>query len=144
MSENTIASRTPNSPNWTKTVTWVALGLSLSGCSLMGTKESILPQEGPTMQEIYQGHFGKGPAPGRKHQGELGSVSDSGSPLAGYTREADTEIQAMFPRLANPPLVMYVFPHLNGNGRPVPGYATSFTLYEKTEYALPGETGGQD
>ena len=45
-----------------------------------------------------------------------------------------------FPRLPNPSLVMYVFPHLAGAERtPVPGYATTFPLYERVEYALPGE-----
>jgi conjugative transfer region lipoprotein (TIGR03751 family) len=35
---------------------------------------------------------------------------------------------------------MYVFPHLAGTERtPVPGYATTFPLYEGVEYALPGE-----
>ena len=35
---------------------------------------------------------------------------------------------------------MYVFPHLAGSERvPVPGYATTFTLYERVEYAMPGE-----
>ena len=38
---------------------------------------------------------------------------------------------------------MYIFPHLAGAERvPVPGYATTFTLYERVEYALPGEVPG--
>jgi hypothetical protein len=45
--------------------------------------------------------------------------------LAGYTRTAEREIDAIFPRLPNPDLVMYVFP-----------------LYERVEYALPGEVPG--
>jgi conjugative transfer region lipoprotein (TIGR03751 family) len=115
----------------------------MAGCSLLGSKEDILPQDGPTMREVYDGHFGKTPSNGR-HQGEpLGQGPGEGTGhLAGYTRDAHTEIQALFPQLPNPPLVMYVFPHLNGNGRPVPGYATSFPFYEKPEYALPGESGG--
>ena len=60
--------------------------------------------------------------------------------LAGYSRTAYTELETMFPRLPNPTLVMYVFPHLAGVERvPVPGYATTFPLYERVEYALPGE-----
>ena len=39
---------------------------------------------------------------------------------------------------------MYVFPHLAGTERvPVPGYATTFPLYERIEYALPGEVPGK-
>ena len=53
-------------------------------------------------------------------------------------RDALNEIDVLFPRLSNPTLVMYVFPHLAG-GAPVPGYATAFPLYEGVEYALPGE-----
>ena len=35
---------------------------------------------------------------------------------------------------------MFVFPHLaEREGVPVPGYATTFPMYERVEYALPGE-----
>ena len=59
--------------------------------------------------------------------------------LVGYTREAHTEIEALFPVLPNPQLLLYVYPHLGEDGAPVPGYATAFPLYERVEYALPGE-----
>ena len=62
---------------------------------------------------------------------------------AGFVREAANEIDAIFPRLPNPTMVMYIFPHLSGEERtPVPGYVTTFPLYEKVEYALPGEVSG--
>ncbi|MEQ1557756.1 MAG: TIGR03751 family conjugal transfer lipoprotein [Methyloglobulus sp.] len=118
--------------------------LGLSGCSVMGDKESILPQEGASMKEVYDAHF--------KHsslkkasatRSEFAKAGVGDSQLAGFTREADTEITALFPKLPNPSLVLYVFPHLTASGQPVPGYATSFTLYEKTEYALPGESEGR-
>jgi len=61
----------------------------------------------------------------------------------GFVREAANEIETHFPRLPNPTLVMYIFPHLSGNERtPVPGYVTTFPFYEKVEYALPGEVPG--
>lgn len=44
-----------------------------------------------------------------------------------------------FPRLSNPDLVMYVFPHLAGGSAPIPGYTTVFPLYTHIWYALPGE-----
>ncbi|MCP4308825.1 MAG: TIGR03751 family conjugal transfer lipoprotein [bacterium] len=60
--------------------------------------------------------------------------------LAAYTRQADNEIQGLFPRLSNPDLVIYVYPHLSGLERvPIPGYATTFPMYKGIEYALPGE-----
>jgi conjugative transfer region lipoprotein (TIGR03751 family) len=62
----------------------------------------------------------------------------------GFVREAANEIDTVFPRLPNPTLVMYIFPHLSGSGRtPVPGYVTTFPFYEKAEYALPGEVPGE-
>ncbi|WP_134563401.1 TIGR03751 family conjugal transfer lipoprotein, partial [Pseudomonas aeruginosa] len=40
----------------------------------------------------------------------------------------------------NPDLVMYVFPHLAGTDPvPVPGYSTVFPLYQRVQYAMPGE-----
>ena len=39
-----------------------------------------------------------------------------------------------------PDLVMYVFPHLAGTDPvPVPGYSTVFPLYQRVQYAMPGE-----
>jgi len=118
--------------------------LSVSGCSVMGDKESILPQEGASMKEVYDAHFkhsSLNKANANRADFAQGGVDDS--QLAGFTRQADTEINALFPKLPNPALVLYVFPHLTASGQPVPGYATSFTLYEKTEYALPGESEGR-
>lgn len=35
---------------------------------------------------------------------------------------------------------MYVFPHLTGTDPvPVPGYTTVFPLYQRIQYAMPGE-----
>ncbi len=48
------------------------------------------------------------------------------------------DIRRQFPRLPNPDMVLYVFPHLNGN-TPVPGYSTVFPFYTRPQYALPGE-----
>lgn len=47
----------------------------------------------------------------------------------------------LFPAIPNPDLHMYVRPHAVGEtGIPIPGYYTRFTMYERTHYALPGET----
>jgi len=57
-----------------------------------------------------------------------------------YTRTAENEIDSLFPRLPNPDLVMYVFPHLAGSHpTPVPGYSTVFAFYDHVQYAMPGE-----
>ena len=118
------------------------LGLiSLAGCA--STKEAVLPQDGPSMQAIYEGHISemnaRDPLSIRRELGNRPILSGE-SALHGYTRDAANEIDAIFPRLPNPTLVMYVFPHLAGEEAvPVPGYATAFPMYERTEYALPGE-----
>ena len=58
-----------------------------------------------------------------------------------YTRTVDNELEALFPRLANPDLVIYVYPHLATRTRaPIPGYSTVIPLYERVEYRLPGES----
>ena len=122
----------------------IALGLTnlvLGGCA--GTKESVLPQDGPSMKTIYEQHThetrARDPLAVREALGKRPIVNGADA-LAGYTREAYDEIDTVFPRLPNPSLVMYVFPHLVGEEQvPVPGYVTTFTMYERVEYALPGE-----
>lgn len=113
----------------------------LAACA--GTKDSVLPSDGPTMKAIYDAHFDN--MNGSSIDGARAAVVDR--PLSedrdvpdGYVRSSQQELDAHFPRLPNPTLVMYVFPHLAGPARvPVPGYATTFPLYESVEYALPGE-----
>ncbi|WP_435781956.1 TIGR03751 family conjugal transfer lipoprotein [Acinetobacter baumannii] len=57
-----------------------------------------------------------------------------------FTRTAQNEIYSQFKRLPNPDLVMYVFPHLAGSDpAPIPGYTTVFPLYQRVQYAMPGE-----
>lgn len=124
----------------TKTLLLLAVVLtSLAGCATT-TKESVLPQDGPTMKAIYD-----------RHMSGLQRAGVRGAPLAqagiahyhGFVREAANELETRFPRLPNPTLVMYVYPHLSGPERsPVPGYVTTFPFYERIEYALPGEVQG--
>ncbi len=121
------------------------ISLALAGCA--STKESVLPQDGPSMKAIYDGHVHEMNARDPEVlRHELGNrrLNTGEAALQGYTRDAFTEIDVLFPRLPNPTLVMYVFPHLAGKTRaPVPGYTTAFSMYEQVEYALPGEVAGQ-
>jgi conjugative transfer region lipoprotein (TIGR03751 family) len=107
----------------------------------------VLPQDGPSMQAIYEAHMNglgqQSPEAPRRGLGDRALVSGDAA-LAGFTRDAAHEIDNLFPRLPNPTLVMYVFPHLSHEERvPVPGYATAFPMYERVEYALPGEVAGR-
>jgi conjugative transfer region lipoprotein (TIGR03751 family) len=120
------------------------ISLVLAGCA--STKDNVLPQDGPSMKAIYDGHIqamnARNPQAIRR---ELGNRRlDTGeAALQGYARDAFNEIDVLFPRLPNPTLVMYVFPHLAGQMKaPVPGYATAFPMYQQVEYALPGEVPG--
>ena len=66
--------------------------------------------------------------------GNVEAVADS------YTRTAANELELLFPRLPNPDIYIHVPPHLaTGERVPVPGYTTAVPLYERVEYALPGE-----
>ena len=57
-----------------------------------------------------------------------------------FSRTSQNEIYSQFKRLPNPDLVMYVYPHLAGSDpAPIPGYSTVFPLYQRVQYAMPGE-----
>ncbi len=127
----------------------------LSGC--LGNKESILPQDGPTMLEVYDQHFTGSSDAGLKpntaerksnrplHTIKFRPLHSGNRDLHGYTRSAHDEIESVFTRLPNPTLILYVYPHLTSpGGHPVPGYTTAFPFYESTEYALPGEASGAE
>jgi conjugative transfer region lipoprotein (TIGR03751 family) len=102
----------------------------------------VLPEEGRTMLEIYRSHMG-GAGDAALLEARLAlrrPLTDDESDPESYTRTAANEIEALFIRLPNPDLIMYVFPHLaTDDDVPVPGYSTVFPMYERVIYALPGE-----
>ena len=102
-----------------------------------------LPRDLPSMRTIYDAHLNDESSVDARLQTARESISEhlsnGSAPLAGYTRNAYNEIENLFPQLPNPTLVMYIDPHLSEAGYPVPGYSTAFTLYEKPQFALPGE-----
>lgn len=111
--------------------------LSLIGCANKPPKDL---SEGRTMREVLNQHIGGG--------GTLsGPIRRLGRPdansMSGYTRTAANETRNLFPRLPNPDLCFYVYPHLSQEGLPVPGYSSCIPMYETTHYALPGEIGTQ-
>ncbi|CBL45389.1 hypothetical protein HDN1F_35120 [gamma proteobacterium HdN1] len=143
----------------------IAFMLAASLGALSGCANQVLPDTGPDIQEVYQRHVGgmKGePARplsdeekearrmekenAKTADGALGAnrnqyrpTLDGSADLVNYTRDAHNEIEQLFPVLPNPQIVMYVYPHFTARGRPVPGYSTAFKLYEREEYAMPGE-----
>ncbi|MDK4199722.1 TIGR03751 family conjugal transfer lipoprotein [Pseudomonas sp. HR1] len=126
----------------------LAMALLAAGCSV--NKEKMLPHGDQTMMDVWNaGTTGSGgSSQGRQlvdARAELRRPVDTAQtrPLAdnaGYSRTAQNEIYSQFKRLPNPDLVMYVFPHLAGSDpAPIPGYTTVFPLYQRVQYAMPGE-----
>ena len=128
--------------------TLLALVLLASGCST--NKDKLLPHGDQTMLDVW--NAGTTGAAGSASSRQLLDARAAlrrpldprqSQPLAenaGYSRTAQNEIYSQFPRLPNPDLVMYVFPHLAGSDpAPIPGYTTVFPLYQRVQYAMPGE-----
>ncbi|MFB8831225.1 TIGR03751 family conjugal transfer lipoprotein [Azotobacter sp. CWF10] len=122
----------------------ICLASLLAGCST--NKDELLPHDGQSMMDIWnQGTAASGP------NGTSRQLMDARQALrrpltelprdqGSYSRTAENEIHSQFKRLPNPDLVMYVFPHLAGSDPvPVPGYTTIFPLYQRVQYAMPGE-----
>ena len=136
---------------------WIDAAAVLLSATLLGgcatSKEKLLPHGDSTMLDVWQQETGgSGVADGQSARQLLDARQSLRRPLteadvqatptanAAYTRTASTEIYRQFRRLPNPDLVMYVFPHLAGTDPvPVPGYSTVFPLYQRVQYAMPGE-----
>lgn len=133
----------------------LALALSvavLGGCAT--STEKLLSHGDSTMMDIWQQNAGdSGGGTGQVASRRLldarqslrrpmtkAEVQAEPAEQMRYTRTARNEVYRQFRRLPNPDLVMYVFPHLAGTDPvPVPGYTTVFPLYQRVQYAMPGE-----
>jgi conjugative transfer region lipoprotein (TIGR03751 family) len=127
---------------WTKPSVFALALMVISGCST--SKDKMLPPGDSTMLELWNADAStthatsegrttlRRPLNGRE-QATSGAVAES------YSRTQENEIQQIFPRLPNPDMVMYVYPHLADGNTPVPGYSTVFPFYSQVQYALPGE-----
>ncbi|WP_052058913.1 TIGR03751 family conjugal transfer lipoprotein [Pectobacterium brasiliense] len=116
----------------------------LSGCST--SKEEMLPAGEHSMLELWNGADGEGTtrrsAQARDALRRPLSTSELQTSLhddRSYSRTQESEISQQFPRLPNPDMVIYIFPHLTEGSTPVPGYSTVFPFYSQTQYAMPGE-----
>ncbi|PWD69485.1 TIGR03751 family conjugal transfer lipoprotein [Pectobacterium versatile] len=116
----------------------------LSGCST--SKEEMLPAGEHSMLELWNGADGEGTtrrsAQARDALRRPLSTAELQTSLhddRSYSRTQESEISQQFPRLPNPDMVIYIFPHLAEGNTPVPGYSTVFPFYSQTQYAMPGE-----
>ena len=142
---------------WTRT-TLMLLAAGLGGCA--SNAPSGVLAEGPRMIDLYRGtpvarvddarpDDAGAPVPETRCRWWLFTWACEGPPQAppgpaaedrSYTRTAANELELLFPRLPNPDIYIHVLPHLATEARvPVPGYTTAVPLYERVEYALPGE-----
>ena len=121
---------------WTS---WIGALVAMTGCA---GKDVVLPAEGRPMLEIYRSHLAESGA-GALVEARLQlrrPLEEQATDAMSYTRTAANEIEALFVRLPNPDLILYVYPHLaTVDDVPVPGYSTVFPMYERVIYALPGE-----
>ncbi|CAM3803122.1 TIGR03751 family conjugal transfer lipoprotein [Avibacterium endocarditidis] len=110
------------------------------------SQKELLPTDGETMLDVWKQGGGSQSAL-IEARNALQFVRPIESPAAQsaefdhYTRTAENEAKNLFPRLPNPDLAMFVFPHLSNTAEPVPipGYTTVFPFYGRVQYAQPGE-----
>ena len=125
----------------------VALSLLLGACSSNPTA-SELPKKSKTIADIMKRQTGGKVREDYRKPPQTWQTSPAYQPdLIGnhvsnninYTRSEAKELHGLFPRLSNPDLCMYIYPHLSLENATVPGYSSCFSLYDQNHYALPGE-----
>ncbi|STY52255.1 TIGR03751 family conjugal transfer lipoprotein [Mannheimia haemolytica] len=117
--------------------------LAVTGCTT--STQELLPTNGSTMKDIWD----KGASNNELHiyRSQNGRKLDPvnyipNSEQRAYTRTAENEINNLFPRLPNPDLIMYIYPHQTNSGEPlsIPGYSTVLPFYGRVQYAQPGDS----
>lgn len=109
---------------WIKINSLIILVLFLIGCTpsleqdSQGTVEQLLSQKNLTLKDD-------------KRVISRINITDTTNNLS--------TLKQRFPKLVNPAIYMFVYPHIVNDNIPVPGYMTVFNLYEKDVYALPHE-----
>jgi conjugative transfer region lipoprotein (TIGR03751 family) len=110
------------------------------GCA--SNKDLLVKEDTPTIKEIYGSKFGINKEGSTHINFQNRPVSSEGNGVLVDSKLADLKTEFQF--LPNPTLVMYIYSHLTDAGRPVPGYATFFTFYEKAHFALSSESDHKD
>ena len=116
---------------------------TLIGCST--SQNDLLPTGEASMKGIWNQGAGNNSniTAYRDRQGRPVDGPDyiSSREQSSYTRTAENETKNLFPRLPNPDLVMYIFPHLTDSAEqmPIPGYSSVIPFYGRVQYAQPGE-----
>jgi conjugative transfer region lipoprotein (TIGR03751 family) len=124
--------------------------IGLTGCSSL--LSSKMPAGNITMRQAYNNAIN---GTDGDHDGDVLNgirakviqLKQSAPNYNVYTRTQKNTINSQFPRLPNPSIVMYVYPHEAGSGyniTPVPGYSTVFPLYQHVYYAMPGDLSNEN
>lgn len=124
----------------TKTVLMIWISMAVVACA--SPKKNMVAQDAKTMQQVYEEKFGGSEVVDNSHLQR--PVGDGVADLRGYTRDAAVELNALFPAVPNPTLIMFIYPHVTDAGREVPGYSSRLKMYRREHYALPGEMQGWD
>ena len=139
---------------WTRTLTLTLMVLAAGGCAARPPASAL--GAGARMVDLYRGASASAQAASPMAAPTevrcrwwlftwpcgAADAAPEAEPAPGpsYTRTAANELELLFPRLPNPDIYIHVPPHLATEERiPVPGYTTTVPLYERVEYALPGE-----
>lgn len=112
----------------------MAIAILLSACQ-QNALDSVAHSRTQDMQTIYQQQMSK------TTQTTLNNVRSELPPIAVQAADIPSgNNEVNFYQLANPQVTLWVMPRLVGSDAIAhPGFKTQFQLYEKNEYALPGE-----
>lgn len=116
----------------------------LSACA---NKDTMIPIPEDDMKTVYDRHMqGIGDGKLIDNRSMLRRpMLESDVELSDYVRTEKNQLQARFKMLPNPTMYMFVAPHLaSKDSVPIPGYITEFKMWEKDNYALPGEISDMD
>ncbi|MDP8189067.1 TIGR03751 family conjugal transfer lipoprotein [Pasteurella skyensis] len=122
----------------------ITLGV-LTGCAT--SQKELLPTGNESMMDVWRKNGSNSQSAIIESRHSLQPIRSINKPcnekseIEHYTRTAENEVTNLFPRLPNPNLVMFVFPHLSSTAEavPIPGYTTVFPFYARVQYAQPGE-----
>ena len=122
----------------------LAISLLLGACSSTPTTDHSAKKKSKTVADIMKRQTGSKARedyrkPPQTWQTSPAYQSDLIGKNVSYTRSEAKELHGLFPRLTNPDLCMYIYPHLSLENATIPGYSSCFSLYDQNQYALPGE-----
>lgn len=129
-----------------KAIILVACSIMMTACS--SSKDTIIPNDGVPIEDVYYGNVepqtdGKAPSETKSGVGKQEWVVKRHATAKELDKNPyvlHSTLTPAFKRLENPTLYIFSFPYLTDNGRvPVPAYISEMKMFEREEYALPGE-----